>query len=66
MAQKIAPCHNKRKPYSQKAIIKTLILRRMYLFAMQNFNYEEFCLAVSENYYTFASEYIFYIKLCNG
>lgn len=38
----------------------------MYLFAMQNFNYEEFCLAVSRIYYTFASEYIFYIKLCNG
>ena len=38
----------------------------MYLFAMQNFNYEEFCLAVNRIYYTFASEYIFYIKLCNG
>lgn len=66
MAQITASCPNKRKPYGQKAVIKTLILGKLYLFAMQNFNYEEFCLAVSENYYTFASEYIFYIKLCNG
>lgn len=38
----------------------------MYLFAMQNSNYCDFCLVVSRIYHTFASEYIFYIKLCNG
>ena len=38
----------------------------MYLFAMQNSNYCDFGLAVNRIYYTFASEYIFYIKLCNG
>ena len=40
-----------------------LILCEMYLFAMQNGNYCDFCLAVSGFYITFASEYIFYIKL---
>lgn len=40
-----------------------LILCEMYLFAMQNNNYCDFCLAVSGFYITFASEYIFYIKL---
>ena len=35
----------------------------MYLFAMQNGNYCDFCLAVNGFYITFASEYIFYIKL---
>ena len=30
---------------------------------MQNGNYCDFCLAVSGFYITFASEYIFYIKL---
>ena len=35
----------------------------MYLFAMQNSNYCDFCLVVSRIYHTFASEYIFYIKL---
>ena len=38
----------------------------MYLFAMQNINYSDFCLVVIGFYITFASEYIFYIKLCNG
>ena len=40
-----------------------LVLGKMYLFAMQNGNYCEFCLAVNGFYITFASEYIFYIKL---
>ena len=40
-----------------------LILCEMYLFAMQNNNYCDFCLVVSGFYITFASEYIFYIKL---
>ena len=40
-----------------------LILSEMYLFAMQNGNYCDFCLAVNGFYITFASEYIFYIKL---
>ena len=40
-----------------------LILCEMYLFAMQNGNYCDFCLVVSGFYITFASEYIFYIKL---
>ena len=40
-----------------------LFLGEMYLFAMQNGNYCDFCLAVSGFYITFASEYIFYIKL---
>ena len=35
----------------------------MYLFAMQNGNYCEFCLVVNGFYITFASEYIFYVKL---
>ena len=35
----------------------------MYLFAMQNGNYCDLCLVVSGFYITFASEYIFYIKL---
>lgn len=32
-------------------------------FAMQNGNYCDFCLVVNGFYITFASEYIFYIKL---
>ena len=40
-----------------------LILCEMYLFAMQNNNYCDFCLVVSGFYITFASEYIFYIKI---
>ena len=40
-----------------------LILCEMYLFAMQNNNYCDFCLVVSGFYITFASEYIFYVKL---
>ena len=40
-----------------------LILCEIYLFAMQNGNYCDFCLAVSGFYITFASGYIFYIKL---
>ena len=40
-----------------------LILCEMYLFAMQNSNYCDFCLAVNGFCITFASEYIFYIKL---
>ena len=40
-----------------------LVLGKMYLFAMQNGNYCDFCLAVNGFYITFASEYIFYIKL---
>ena len=43
-----------------------LILCEMYLFDMQNGNYCDFCLVVSGFYITFASEYIFYIKTCNG
>ena len=48
---------------SRKAGIKTLILGKIYLFAMQNINYSDFCLVVIGFYITFASEYIFYIKL---
>ena len=40
-----------------------LILCEMYLFAMQNGNYCDFCLAVNGFNITFASEYIFYVKL---
>ena len=38
-----------------------LILCELYLFAMQNGNYCDFCLAVNGFYITFASEYIFYV-----
>ena len=43
--------------------INTLILGKIYLFAIQNDNYCDLCLVVSGFYVTFASEYIFYIKL---
>lgn len=36
---------------------------KIYLFAMQNNNYCDLCLAISGFCITFASEYIFYIKL---
>ena len=43
--------------------INTLVLSEMYLFAMQNGNYCDLCLAVNGFCITFASEYIFYVKL---
>ena len=43
--------------------IKTLNLNKIYLFDMKKRNFGVFCLVVGGFYITFASEYIFYIKL---